>query len=47
MVWVVFGVVWLAGGEPMVENFLPFHLVGVIPGAILSRWRVREDPTGS
>ena len=36
-VWVVFGVVWLAGGDPRVGHYLPFHLAGVIPGALLSR----------
>ena len=39
LVWVVYGIVWLAGGEPEVSRYLPFHLSGVIPGALLSRWR--------
>lgn len=37
-VWLVFAVVWLAGGEPDAGRFLPFHLSGVIPGAIMARW---------
>ena len=37
-VWLVWGIVWLAGGEPRTAIYLPFHLAGVIPGAILSRW---------
>ncbi len=41
MVWAVYAVVWLAGGEPDVGRFVPFHLAGVIPGAIMSRWRRR------
>lgn len=43
-VWVIFAVVWLAGGEPDAGRFLPFHLAGVIPGAILSRWKRRKAP---
>ena len=43
---IIFGVlvwgVWLAvkwsGGEANVQYFLPFHLSGVIPGSIMSRW---------
>jgi hypothetical protein len=38
-VWVVFAVVWLAGGDPEAGRFVPFHLAGVVPGSILSRWR--------
>ena len=38
MVWVIYAIVWLAGGEPDVGWFLPFHLSGVIPGAIMARW---------
>ena len=38
LVWAIYGVVWLAGGDPEVRYFLPFHLSGVIPGAIMSRW---------
>ena len=37
--WVVFGIVWLAGGEPQVGHYLPFHLSGVLPGAVLARWQ--------
>jgi hypothetical protein len=37
-VWVVFGIVWLAGGNPQVSHWVPFHLAGVIPGAVLARW---------
>lgn len=37
-VWAVYAAVWLAGGSPQAVRFLPFHLAGVIPGAILSRW---------
>jgi len=37
-VWLIYGIVWLAGGDPQVGNYLPFHLSGVIPGALLSRW---------
>ena len=43
-VWVVYGLVWLAGGDPEVGVYLPFHLGGVVPGAILTRWPVREGP---
>jgi hypothetical protein len=42
LVWAVYAVVWLAGGDPDVRQFLPFHLAGVIPGAILSRWPRRD-----
>ena len=38
VVWAIYAVVWLAGGDPEVRYFLPFHLSGVIPGAILARW---------
>jgi hypothetical protein len=41
MVWVIFGIVWLAGGDPDVRRYLPFHLSGVIPGAIMARWPKR------
>ncbi len=37
-VWAGYAAVWLAGGEPGVESFLPFHLSGVIPGSLLARW---------
>ena len=42
-VWVAFGMVWLAGDEPRSAAYLPFHLAGVIPGAILSRWDAARD----
>ncbi|MEN8113427.1 MAG: hypothetical protein ABFS21_03475 [Actinomycetota bacterium] len=38
-VWGVYGVMALAGAEPQVSHFLPFHLSGVIPGSVLTRWR--------
>lgn len=38
LVWGVWLAVKLSGGEPHVQYFLPFHLAGVIPGSILSRW---------
>ncbi|MBI4311486.1 MAG: hypothetical protein HY681_06860 [Chloroflexi bacterium] len=37
-VWIPFFALELAGKDPNVAYFLPFHLSGVIPGAILSRW---------
>ncbi|NQV05030.1 hypothetical protein HQ535_00645 [bacterium] len=37
-VWLVFAIAWMAGAEPVTRAFLPFHLAGVIPGAILTRW---------
>ena len=37
-VWVVYLIVRMAGADPGVGWFLPVHLLGVIPGAILSRW---------
>ena len=37
-VWAVYGIVWLAGAEPDVRAFLPFHLGGVISGSLLNRW---------
>jgi len=50
-VWVVYGVFRMAGAEPGVAWFLPVHLSGVIPGAILSRWEtirrwLGRDSTG-
>lgn len=42
-VWLVFVAVWALGGHPDAGRFLPFHLAGVIPGAILSRWPRRAD----
>ena len=38
-VWLVFGVVWIAGGNPQGVHYLPLHLLGVLPGAVMSRWR--------
>jgi len=48
-VWVVYGIVRMAGADPGVGWFLPIHLMGVIPGTILSRWEtikrwLRRDP---
>jgi hypothetical protein len=37
-VWIVFAVVWLAGGHPEGGRYVPFHLAGVIPGTLLARW---------
>lgn len=37
-VWAVYGLCMLGGAEPAVGWFLPFHLAGVIPGVVLSRW---------
>jgi hypothetical protein len=37
-VWAVYGIVWLTGAEPDVRAFLPFHLGGVIPGSLVTRW---------
>lgn len=37
-VWVVYVVVAIGGGEPDGAKYLPFHLAGVIPGSIISRW---------
>ena len=42
VVWLVFGVVWLVGGDPRVADYLPFHLAGVLPGAVLTRWPARD-----
>jgi hypothetical protein len=38
LVWGVWLVVKLTGGEPQLEYFLPVHLLGVIPGSLMSRW---------
>jgi hypothetical protein len=38
-VWLVFAVAWLAGRDPQGAHYLPFHLSGVLPGAVMSRWR--------
>ena len=43
LVWVVFAVAWLAGADPEAGRFVPFHLAGVIPGSVISRWRRREN----
>ena len=46
-VWGVFVVAWLAGAHPVAARFLPFHLAGVIPGAVISglaRDRRSHDP---
>ena len=40
LVWVIWLAVKLTGGRPQLEYFLPIHLAGVVPGAILSRWSV-------
>lgn len=37
-VWGIWLVVKLSGGDPDVSAFLPFHLAGVVPGSLLSRW---------
>ena len=43
-VWIPYGVLLLAGRDPDVRWYLPFHLSGVIPGAILVRrhWLGRQ-----
>ena len=38
LVWGVWLLVKMTGEDPNLKFFLPFHLSGVIPGAILSRW---------
>ena len=38
-VWIPYSVLLLAGHAPEVRWYLPFHLCGVIPGAILARRR--------
>ena len=38
LVWGVWLIAKLIGGEPELQYFLPLHLLGVIPGSILSRW---------
>ncbi|MBI4201490.1 MAG: hypothetical protein HY532_00045 [Chloroflexi bacterium] len=38
-VWIPYFALKLAGNDPALGLFLPFHLAGVIPGSILSRWR--------
>ncbi len=37
-VWLPYTFLLLTGGEPEVGRYLPFHLAGVIPGAVLARW---------
>ena len=37
-VWAPYFVLKVAGRDPQLAYFLPFHLAGVVPGAILSRW---------
>lgn len=37
-VWGVYLVLLLLDRHPSTAHFLPFHLLGVIPGAILNRW---------
>jgi len=37
-VWAVWLLSRLTGGEPEVGHYLPFHLAGVIPGAVIVRW---------
>ena len=46
LVWVMWLAVKLAGGRPQLEYFLPIHLAGVVPGAILSRWSVLSRWSG-
>lgn len=41
-VWGVYVIVALTGGEPEGAKYLPYHLVGVIPGSIISRWHQIE-----
>ena len=45
-VWGVFGIVWLTGGQPVASHYLPFHLAGVLPGAVLNRWPSRRAVSG-
>jgi hypothetical protein len=37
-VWVPYAVMLFTGHEPDVKLFLPIHLAGVIPGAVLTRY---------
>ncbi|MFC1961131.1 hypothetical protein ACFLYO_10515 [Chloroflexota bacterium] len=54
-VWIPYFLLKFAGMHPPVMAFLPFHLCGVIPGAILNRWsqirglfeRWRSDEAGA
>jgi hypothetical protein len=31
-------IVWVAGGDPDAGGCGSFHLAGVLPGAVMSRW---------
>ncbi|NQV05910.1 hypothetical protein HQ535_05120 [bacterium] len=46
LVWLGFAVAWLAGAHPDAGRFVPFHLAGVIPGTVLTRWRRRGPENG-
>jgi hypothetical protein len=37
-VWIPYGIALLAGREPDVRWYLPLHLCGVLPGAVITRW---------
>jgi hypothetical protein len=37
-VWIPYFALKAVGLQPELMAFLPFHLLGVIPGAILNRW---------
>lgn len=37
-VWVPYAVMLITGQEPDIKVFLPVHLAGVIPGAVLTRY---------
>lgn len=39
-VWVPYFVLKVGGRDPQLAHFLPFHLAGVVPGAVLSRWHL-------
>lgn len=40
-VWPVYGILrWGVGMDIAVQEALPFHLLGVVPGSILARWRM-------
>ena len=42
LVWVVYFILKFAGTPVAVTDFLPYHLIGVIPGSVLYRldaWR--------
>ncbi|MFN3975089.1 MAG: hypothetical protein ACK4K2_07465 [Dehalococcoidia bacterium] len=40
-VWPAYGILrWGVGIDIAVHEALPFHLAGVVPGAILARWRM-------